>query len=305
MRSRMTHAATQLQYIVFSSGALGGLSLIGSWQALEEDRGSVKGIKGLSGCSMGSIIATLVSLGFTAAELKIVSANVKYEDYADHSFISLSDSYGIETGRRLMRLVDRLIRYKTGYKHMTFKDHWRLTGRKLWINATHVESCKCEYYSVETAPNMLITEAIRRSVSIPFLFAAVRTESGTYVDGACYDPVPAHMFQAEKTLCLNVRNNKKDNRKDNRKDKEKDMEQIETNAGSDSAAVSDLFMFSATLLGGMMTELNTLRFKAQEDQGYKMIYIETGIGSLSFSLTPAQIKAVIDIGYRSVKDLNI
>jgi NTE family protein len=281
MRSKMV----QVQYIVFSSGALGGLSLVGSWQALEEDRGSIRGIKGLSGCSMGSIIATLVSIGFTANELKIVSSNVKYEDYADHSFISLSESYGIETGRRLMRLVDRLIRYKTGYKHMKFKDHWRLTGRKLWINTTHVESCKCEYYSVETSPDMLITDAIRRSISIPFLFAAVRTESGTYVDGACYDPVPTHMFPADKTLCLNVRNNKKSAEENN----------------STLSVVSDLFMFSATLFGGMLTELNTLRFKSQEDQGYKMIYIETGIGSLSFSLTPGQIKEVIDIGYQRVK----
>jgi hypothetical protein len=43
-----------------------------------------------------------------------------------------------------------------------------------------------------------------------------------------------------------------------------------------------------------------MRFNAQEREGYKMIYVRTGIGSLVFGLTPEQVKQVIDIGYESV-----
>jgi predicted acylesterase/phospholipase RssA len=266
------------KYVVFSSGALGGISLIGGWKALE-NLNVARNIKGMSGCSMGSIIATLASLNFSAEEMRTVSSHVKYEDYADQSFRSISETYGIESGNRLMKLLERLIKFKTGRKGLTFKEHWRITGRQLWINATHVEENQCVYYSVHTAPDMLITDAIRRSISIPFLFASVRTPEGTFVDGACYDPVPAHMFPKDKTICLNVRNRKED---------------------AEQNVIGDLFEFSASLLGGMFSELNKLRFKTQEMEGYKMIYIRTGIGSLSFSLTEEQINYVISVGYDAV-----
>jgi predicted acylesterase/phospholipase RssA len=208
--------------------------------------------------------------------MEIISLNAKYEDYADPSFRSLADNYGIESGKRVVKLLDKLIRYKTGYRDLTFKDHWRITGKYLWINATHVEQRKCVYYSVQTSPNMKITDAIRQSISIPFLFAVVRTNEGTFVDGGCYDPVPAHVFPKDETLCLNVRNN-----------------------SSATPSTDDLFSFSSALLGGMFTELNQLRFKQQELEGYRMVYIYTGVGSISLSLSKDRIKEVIATGYDS------
>ena len=270
-----------MKYIVFSSGALGGLSLIGAWRALEE-KGLTRNIKGLSGCSMGSVIATLASIGYTSNEMELISLNVNYEDYADPSFRSLADNYGIETGKRLIKLIDKLIRFKTGRKDLTFKDHWRLTGKYLWINATHVEARKCVYYSVLTSPDMKVADAIRRSISIPFLFAVVRTEEGTFVDGGCYDPVPASIFPQEETLCLNVRN-----------------------SSSSHLAADSLISFSSILLGGMFTELNLLRFKQQELSGYRMIYIYTGLGSVSLSLSKDNIKEVIRIGREATLRENI
>jgi predicted acylesterase/phospholipase RssA len=261
-----------MRYIIFSSGALGGLSLIGAWRALEE-KGLTRDIKGLSGCSMGSLIATLASIGYTSNEMELIALNVKYEDYSDASLRSLADNYGVETGKHIVKLIDKLIRFKTGKKGLTFKEHWRLTGRYLWINATHVEQRKCVYYSVLTTPDMKVTDAIRQSISIPFLFAVVRTTEGTFVDGGCYDPVPASVFPKEETLCLNVRNKPISNQ-----------------------SIEGLFAFSSTLLGGMFTELNLLRFKQQELEGYRMIYIYTGVSSFSLSLKHDNITEVILIG---------
>lgn len=261
------------KYVSFSSGALGGLSLIGCWRALEE-KGFSKNIKGMSGCSMGSIIATLASVGYTSKEMELIAQNVKYEDYAEQSLLLISESYGIETGRKIVKLLDRLLRFKTGVKGLTFKDHWRLTGRQLWINATNVEQKKCVYYSVTLSPDMKIVDAIRRSIAIPFLFTAVRTDEGTFVDGGCYEPVPVGMFPKENTLCLNVRNG--------------DIE--------DSSMEAGLLKFSATLLGGMLTELNKLRFAKQEADGYKMVYINTTLKSFLINVSPEGISDLIQRG---------
>jgi predicted acylesterase/phospholipase RssA len=267
------------KYVSFSSGALGGLSLIGCWRALE-DQDLVRNIKGVSGCSIGSIIATLASIGYTSKEMEIIAKNVKYEDYADQSLLLISEHYGIETGRKLVKLLDRLIRLKTGFKGLTFKEHWRLTGRQLWINATHVEQKKCVYYSVTLTPDMKIVDAIRRSIAIPFLFTAVRTEEGTFVDGGCYEPLPVGMFPKEETLCLNVRNG--------------DIAQTNT-------ADTSLIKFSASLLNGMLTELNVLRFEKLEAEGYQMVYIRTEIGSFLIDVDPERIDNLIRIGYDALK----
>jgi predicted acylesterase/phospholipase RssA len=220
----------------------------------------------------------LASVGYTSHDMELISKTIKYEDYSDQSLFLISESYGIETGRKLIKLLDRLLRFKTGIKGLTFKDHWRLTGRQLWINATHVEERKCVNYSVSLTPDMRIVDAIRRSIAIPFLFTAVRTESGTFVDGGCYEPVPAGMFPKETTLCLNVRN--------------KDV------AGSSGEGI---LQFSADLLGGMLTELNILRFADQERDGYKMVYIHTNLGSFSISLDPERIRDLIRIGYEALR----
>lgn len=267
-----------IKYVVFSSGAIGGLSHIGAWKAIEESNLKIKGV---SGCSMGSIIATLASIGFSSKEMELIAFKFKYNDYSDLQLRLLYNKFGLETGNKLMKLMEKLIKWKTNKNNLTFLDHWKLTGRQLWINAACVEKQKCKYYSVFTTPNMKIVSAIRRSISIPYLFAAVKTKSKTYIDGGCYDPVPTKMFLPELTICLNVRNNKVSEKKDN----------VNLN----------ILSFSSILLNGMFTQLNMFRFAQQESNGYVMIYIYTGVDSIKLCLDTNEIENVIDIGYKTVK----
>jgi predicted acylesterase/phospholipase RssA len=276
-------AKVKVKYIVFSSGAMGGLAHIGAWKAIEESNLNLK-IKGMSGCSMGSVIATLASIGFSAREMELIALKFRYDDYSDLQLRLLYNKFGLETGDKLMKLLEKLIKWKTNKRNLTFLDHWVLTGRQLWINAACIEDQKCKYYSVFTTPNMKIVSAIRRSISVPYLFSAVRTKKKTYIDGGCYDPVPAKMFLPELTICLNVRNNK-----------------VKINTDKSSKLSLNILSFSSILFGGMFTQLNMLRFARQEQDNWKMIYIYTGIDSVKFSLEDTEIQRVIDIGYNAVK----
>ena len=265
-----------IKYVVFSSGAMGGLSLIGSWRALEE-RNITHNIKGLSGCSIGSVIATLVSIGYTSKELEDIATLFQYEDYSDLHFRMLSDNFGIETGHKIIKLLQKIIKHKTGNKYLTFADHWKLTGRQLWINAGHLEEHKSKYYSVFTSPNMTITDAIRQSISIPFLFTAIKTDIGTFIDGGCYDPVPANMFPPKYTLCFNIRNNKIDN----------------------TTSPDNLLSYSTSLLGSVFNQLNNYRFEKQEKAGWRIIYIDTGLKSFTLQLDKKELIHTINLGYIS------
>ena len=265
-----------IKYVVFSAGAIGGIGHIGAWRAIEE---SQIAIKGMSGCSMGSIMALLTSIGYRSNELEIIAKCFKYKDYTDIQLNLIYRRFGLETGRKLMKLLSKLIKWKTMSDGLTFIDHWRLTGRQLWINAACLEKQRCKYYSVWTSPNMVITEAIRRSIAIPYLFASVKTKRHTFIDGGCYDPLPVKMFHPEKTICINIRNT---------------STLIPTKI--------NLLSFSSILLNSMFTELNIFRFKSQELQGYKIIYIYTGLESVKLDLTLNQIDNIIKQGYIVVKD---
>ena len=53
-----------------------------------------------------------------------------------------------------------------------------------------------EYYSFETTPQMKLIDAIRISISIPFIFTPVINNKGEYViDGAVYNPYPIQYYR--------------------------------------------------------------------------------------------------------------
>ena len=264
-----------VKYVVFSAGAMGGISHIGAWRAIEE---SNLVIKGMSGCSMGSIMAVLTSIGYTSDELEIIAKTFKYKDYTDIQLNLIYRRFGLETGVKLMKLLTRLIKWKTRSERLTFIDHWRITGRQLWINAASLEKQRCKYYSVWTSPNMVITEAIRRSIAIPYLFAAVKTKHDTFIDGGCYDPLPTKMFPAEDTICINIRN-----------------------TSCPILKKINLLSFSSILVNSMFTQLNMFRFKSQEMDGYKIVYIYTGLESVKLDLNLTQLQDIIEKGYIAVK----
>jgi predicted patatin/cPLA2 family phospholipase len=220
----------------------------------------------------------MATIGYSAKEMTQLAQFFKYQDYCDQHLKGISDSYGLETGRKLTRLLERLIKYKTGKKGLTFAEHWKITGRQLWINAAYLEMQECQYYSVITTPDMLVTDAIRRSISIPFLFTAVKTEQGTFVDGACYDSLPCFMFPIDSTVCINI---------------------INQRFGSTSSKQDSFIDYSIMLLGGIFNKLNSFIISGKSH--YKIINIETDLKSLRISLDKKELKSIIKKGYSCIK----
>lgn len=261
--------------IVFSSGAMGGYSFIGVIKALDE-AGITPGITGISGCSAGSIIALLYSLGYTYDELLPVGMSFKYRRVNDIQILRFLEDCGLETGRNIMSMIADLVEQKILLRDLTFKQHWNITGRVLWINASCVTTNEAQYYSVRTSPNMSVLRAIRRSISVPFLFTSPKDSEGNqFTDGGYHDTIPALMFREDETLCFAIKN------------------------GGNVENIDNEFVgFCVKLVMGMHVSLCNYQRSGSK---YRIIEIPTGIPSLCLHLSRSEKMRVICQGYNCSK----
>lgn len=246
-------------------------------------------ISGYSGCSIGSIMALLVSIGYNSRELRKLAHALRYEEISDLKVLSVFDNLGLDTGKRIKELLHRLVERKTGQRDLTFRQHYRLTGKKLWINASCMDDDECHYYSVDTHPEFSVVLAVRMSIAFPILIAAVRHEGKIYIDGGFHDPCPVHMFSPQDTLVFRVNNSSipQTNSADADDADEADDAVLD---------VSDEFMRYAGLL---MTSIHRRMYQSisVSNGQYRVISLDTGLGGVSLSANRSVRKSLVRLGY--------
>ena len=263
-----------IENIVFSAGSMGGLTLIGAWKCLA-DKGLHSNIKGFSGCSIGSVVALLTSLGYTNEELEHLSLNFRYRDYNDLQFLNTFENLGIETGKKIEKLLSKLIYYKVGKFDLTFAEHYTITGKELWINASCVQEDKCYYFSRVDFPRMSVLQAVRMSIAIPIVISAVRYHGKTFVDGGFHDPCPGEMFPSDKTLVLRVKN---------------------TNNVSEDE--HDFIKHIGLIAYSIQQRINYKTNCALSN--YKTLWLESGISMLTLDLKKKLRKKLVVTGYKTM-----
>ncbi len=265
-----------IEYVGFSSGSLGGLSLIGCWRALEE-KGLALGIRGFSGSSIGAIMSLLMSVGYSSEELTHLCKYLKYKSLADIQLLGLLDNMGLETGNKIVELLSGLLSRKVGKPDLTFREHWNITGRYLCITASCVETGQCEYFSINNEPDMSVLHAVRMSIAIPWLITAVTWRGKTYVDGALYDPCPVLQFPQDKTIAFEIVN--------------------------DTCISSGLYGFAkhtTSILFGIYKRLYRHHYN-EIGASCRVIQIVTGASSMSFIMNRKQRMSTIQSGYEECR----
>jgi predicted acylesterase/phospholipase RssA len=192
---------TQFTSIVISGGALKTLSSIGCIQCLEEMNLTNK-MRNFVGTSAGSIMCLFLVLGYTANEIKqFIIEYVQRDDIARFNLdevLNLLQSYGMNSGKNIERLVSEIIYKKIGIKDITFLELAKITGKNLVVCVANITKEHEEFWSVDTTPLLNIIKAIRTSCSLPLLFTPVTYEECLYVDGGIYNNFPIDYFKDNK-----------------------------------------------------------------------------------------------------------
>lgn len=184
--------------IALSGGSSKGYAYIGVLKSLEENK-LINNLNSFLGTSVGSIFATLFAMGFKSSELieymdetfEIEDVNIEY----------LFENYGVCSGNEIMDFIGRVIskKYK---KEITFKELKFLRNNNLIICVTYLNKHKIEYLSYENYPNMKIIDAIRFSITLPYIFCIKKYENKIFMDAALIENISFYNFDPKETIAV-------------------------------------------------------------------------------------------------------
>lgn len=168
---------------LFGGGAIRGSAHAGVVRALEE-----LGIEIdiLGGSSVGSLVAALLSVGYTPKELDDVFLSVNFELFRDISF-GFNNKFALSKGEVFLDWIRELIEkkfYGEAYlknqcKRVTFND----ISKNLVIIATNMKTFTCKEFSNYETPDFEIAMAVRISCCMPGLMRAITVDNEMLVDG--------------------------------------------------------------------------------------------------------------------------
>ena len=178
-----------MKCLVLSGGVERGISYLGVLKFLEE-KDIIKSIECYIGTSIGSVFATLFSIGYTYLELEYIIKKINVSDIFLPGELDLNiflQNYGFLKPEKLMRLIGLLISNKIGCENITFLKHFKLFKKKLIIPGACLNNYTCKYFSYLETPEMTIQDAIRISISLPIIYEPIVYDEKYYVDGSFYD----------------------------------------------------------------------------------------------------------------------
>ena len=183
---------------LFGGGAMRGTAHVGVLKALEELNILINTI---AGSSVGAIVAALLAVGYTSAELRDVFLKVNFELFRDIHF-GFGEKFAISKGEVFLEWIRELIEkkyYGENYskgenKPVTFKD----LKKNLVIITTDLSHFKCKEFSQVKTPDFEVAYAVRISSSMPGLMKPLEYNNVLLVDGDLQKSWP--MWRLTETL---------------------------------------------------------------------------------------------------------
>ena len=197
--------------IVLSGGGIRAVAHSGALKALEE-KGMLSAVKEYIGLSAGGLIAFCVAIGYSIPQLASLCQRFDFSTIRTLEFedmLSFFESYGLDTGARLKRLLESLLRQRGLPTDLTYKQlrEMRSASPILRIFAADVCAVKPKEFSERKTPDASIVMSLMASMCIPGYFVPVKDpETGhLLVDGGALHNFPlAFLTDAEQETALGI-----------------------------------------------------------------------------------------------------
>ena len=187
-----------IKNLVFAGAQAKGYAYLGVYKALI-DLDLLKGIMNICGVSSGSMMALLICIELDYMTCKnILYKIVTFENlktFKSNEIFNILETYGLETGENIKKIIYFVLDKQTGNRHCTFKElNDIFPSKKLIIVGANITTGQSEFFSVDTTPDMEIYDAVRISISIPFVFTSVKYNNLIYGDGGLINNFPIDYF---------------------------------------------------------------------------------------------------------------
>jgi predicted acylesterase/phospholipase RssA len=185
--------------IVWEGAATNGTVNVGVYKVLQETK-ILNQCDKFAGTSSGSLFALCAACKIDHSVIEKEFMDLDFDSLKDDDWGVIKDisrffnTYGIYKGDRIKSLLDRIME-ENFMKNPTFRDIYNIHGNELYIFASNLsrqpESITFSYHNT---PDMRVLEAVRMSVSIPFVFDSVKYRNDIVVDGGLGYNYPLDIF---------------------------------------------------------------------------------------------------------------
>uniref|UniRef100_A0A6C0EM51 PNPLA domain-containing protein n=1 Tax=viral metagenome TaxID=1070528 RepID=A0A6C0EM51_9ZZZZ len=176
----------QYDTLVISGGGVKGFNILGAIQALY-DANLVNNITTHVGTSIGAIISYLLAIGYTPIELVVsVYQNRCLERIQQFNLVAMINGNGATTFTPIYEMLEKMTLDKIGHLLTMAKLREEL-GKTLICTTYNMTTCRVEYLSPDTAPDLPCLTALRMTANIPLVFDRFRYMDNFYVDGGIAD----------------------------------------------------------------------------------------------------------------------
>ena len=255
----------EYDYLVLSGGGVRGISLIGALELLSE-HGCLNQVHTYVGSSIGALASATFAIGYTSQELIDAISNLDVTRLHDIDLWKLSTDFGLDSGDRLKDFIKSLFKTKGIDPDITFQQFKTLIGKRLVVTGTCINQHTIKYFDDIRSPEVSVIDAIRISMSVPFVFTSPRHNGEWYTDGGLLDNFPLNGISQylkgdERVIAIKLGDSK---------------------AGTEQ--ITDLEQWSLNLVSTLLDEIAHLReelFKLRQHFGHDdprltMVTIETG-----------------------------
>lgn len=203
-------------HLVLGGGGVKGCVLTGALEAMDKVF-NINRIKYIIGSSAGGVIGYLLALNFTPQEMSTIFLNINLIDYREIKVSNLIKKYGVDDGKRIIRLIKSIIIQKYDRYDFTFSQLYNLTGKTLILTGSNISKNKIVYFSRNKFPNMNVLDALRITICYPILYQPIILNNEYYIDGAALNNYPMNYFKNIKRkigICLETNIEDNENKHD-------------------------------------------------------------------------------------------
>jgi predicted acylesterase/phospholipase RssA len=175
--------------LILGSGGMVGIKFLGVLVRLQE-LGVLSDLEEISSASIGSLIGLfyIFHRGDLSKVIKTVF-DIDIKEYTKTNIKNLLYKYGlIDTSK----LEGKILELLGG--DLTFQDLYDIYPIKFYVSSYELISDKTIYMSVDKTPELSVTRAVLRSISIPFVFVPEMSRTQIFLDGSSVEANPYEPF---------------------------------------------------------------------------------------------------------------
>ncbi len=185
--------------LVFEGAGVRNCAYAGALTVLEE-YGVFHQVEQVAGTSSGAIVATLVSVGYTPAEIRQAMLDLDFARIRDGNLLTgpgrMFTRHGWNPGDSFLESMEQVIAARTGDGRITFARLRERGFKPLHVVGTSLSARNVRVFPDERTQDMAVADAVRISMSIPFFFASREFQGEVYVDGGVMWNYPIDFFDS-------------------------------------------------------------------------------------------------------------